>query len=302
MERTLTYQISNEDAGKTIKNYLLGIGFSSKNLIQLKKMPESILLNGKWEYVTTKLSSGDTLTIHIQEANENPDIVAKNLPLPILHEDEDILVINKPAGMPSHPSLNNYDNTLANACMYYFTKQNIPFTYRCLNRLDKDTTGLTIIAKHMVSSAILSQMLITRNIHRTYHAIVSGRLENKSGTIDAPIARTSDSLITRCVATDGERAITHYKVLQEFEQYSLVELQLETGRTHQIRVHMAHLGHPLIGDYLYNPEYFEGATPSILFERQALHARELTFTHPITKEPMNIKAHYPEDMQKLLNI
>ncbi len=301
MKRLLQYQITTKDDGMTIKAFLLKQGFSGQNIIALKKMPESILLNGKWEYVNTHISAGDELRIHIAEEQNNDEIVPRALPFPIVYEDEDLLIINKPSNMPTHPSLNNYENTLANAALYYFAKQNIPYTFRCINRLDKDTTGLTILAKHMLSGAILSQMIADRKIQRTYHAIVSGRLSGKSGTIDAPIGRTSDSLITRCVCESGERAITHYHVLKEYDGYSLVSLKLETGRTHQIRVHMAHIGHPLIGDYLYHPDYTDGENPPIPFNRQALIAKELRFMHPITKEPLLFEAPYPQDMKNLLD-
>ena len=164
MERILEYQIFATDDGKTIKEFLLEKGFSRQNVVELKKMQESILLNGVWEYVTCRVKEGDVLCIHIKEEESSEKIPTIELPFPIIYEDEDIVVINKPADMPIHPSLNNYENTLGNAAAYYFAKQNKPFIFRCINRLDRDTTGLTVLAKHMVSAGILQEEMVKRNI------------------------------------------------------------------------------------------------------------------------------------------
>ena len=194
--------------------------------------------------------------------------------------------------MPIHPSLNNYENTLANGVADYYQQKGEAYVFRCMNRLDRDTTGLTILAKHMLSAAILSQDVANRAVHRTYLAIVEGTLTG-SGTIDAPIGRESNSLITRCIDYEhGERAVTHYRILACHNDQTLVSLRLETGRTHQIRVHMKHLGYPLIGDYLYHPDMTK-------ISRQALHSSLLEFTHPITKKAMKLSAPLPTDMQKL---
>lgn len=303
MERIFEYHINDVMSGKTIHDFLRQNGFSRQNIIELKKQHESILLNGTWEYVTCKLHAGDFLVVHIKEEKINEEILPVKMDFSILYEDDDLMVINKPSGMPTHPSLNNYTNSLANAVTYYFSSQKIPFTFRCINRLDKDTTGLTIVAKHMVSANLLSTQIAQRLIHREYLALVDGTLPQKEGTIDAPIGRVSDSLISRCVDNvNGERAITHYKVLASANNISLVLLHLETGRTHQIRVHMAHMGCPLIGDYLYHPDYMENSPtqPAISFARQALHAYHLTFTHPITKEELSFKAPLSNDMSNII--
>ena len=242
-----------------------------------------------------------------------------------MYEDEDLLVINKPAGMPIHPSLHNYDNSLGNALAWYFKKQGKPFVFRCINRLDRDTSGLTIVAKHMVSGAILSHMVAAKSkegleaegIHREYLAIVEGHVSPEKGVIEAPIARKESSCLERIVDFEkGERAITHYQVLQTNDQYSLVALQLETGRTHQIRVHMGYLGYPLVGDFLYNPNYIgnqidrlsDDVTDDLQKEkaadypihRQALHAHKISFPHPMTGEHMEFCVPMPEDMLKLV--
>lgn len=294
MERITTYHIDNTSTGLRIEQYLRRRGYSYQNLTQLKKMPESILINGVWSYMRTPLKSGDILTVHIKETESSPNIPPVNLPLDIIYEDEDIIVVNKPAGMPVHPSLNNYENSLANALMYYYQEQGKPFIFRCTNRLDRDTSGLTVIAKHMVSSAILSNMGVRHEITREYLAIVRGELIPEEETVDAPIGRAESSLIERKIDFEkGEHAVTHYHVIEEKNGHSLVSLTLETGRTHQIRVHMKHIGHPLIGDYLYNPDME-------FISRQALHSYRLSFSHPITGEQMDFTAPLPEDMRRVL--
>jgi 23S rRNA pseudouridine1911/1915/1917 synthase len=196
--------------------------------------------------------------------------------------------------MPIHPSMKNYTNTLANGLAYYFEQQNKPFIFRCNNRLDRDTSGLTLISKHLVSGNILSSMVSRREIHREYLAIVEGHVTPLSGTIDAPIARKPDSIMERIVDFEhGERAVTHYQVVSYSPSYTFVSLRLETGRTHQIRVHMKYLGYPLIGDFLYNPN-----TKDI--NRQALHSHKLSFSHPITGEEMSFVAPLPDDMARII--
>ncbi len=294
MERTITYQIDSFSDGLRIEQYLRRKGYSYQNLTQLKKMPQSILRNGVWEYMRAPLRAGDTLTVHIQETESSPNIPPVRLPLDIVYEDEDIIVVNKPSGIPIHPSLNNYRNSLANALMYYYQSQGKPFIFRCTNRLDRDTSGLTVIAKHMVSSSVLSDMTARHEITREYRAIVRGHLVPPAGTINAPIGRTGSSLIERRIDFEnGENAVTHYRVVDEKNGYSLVSLILETGRTHQIRVHMKHIGYPLIGDYLYNPDMEA-------ISRQALHSGRLTFRHPITGEELSFTAPLPEDMARVL--
>lgn len=290
MQRTFYYKIEEAYHGQTISSYLKGKGYPHAVMIHLKKTPEGILLNGQWEYVNTRLSSGDFLEIRLIEESSSQNIQPLYAPFSIVYEDADILVVNKPANMPIHPSINHYEHTLANAVCYYYENQGIPYTFRCANRLDKDTTGLTIIAKHMLSSAILSQDVANRAVHRKYLAIVKGETNN-FGTIDAPIGRKDASAILRVIDyTHGEKAITHYEKIASKKGYTLLSLQLETGRTHQIRVHMASIGHPLIGDYLYH----EASTE---LPRQALHSYCLEFYHPITKDLLHFTAPLPSDMQ-----
>ena len=294
MERILTYHITETDAGLTIGEYLQKKGYSAQTIKELKKMDRSILINGVWEYVRHKLSVAEELTIHIQEDASSEKIPPVKLDFEIVYEDEDIMVVNKPADMPIHPSLNNYYNSLANGLAYYFEQQGKPFVFRCVNRLDRDTSGLTIIAKHMLSAGILSQQVANRDIHREYLAIVRGIPTPAEGTIDAPIARKEASVIERVVDFEkGDRAVTHYKTIQTTNGHSLLSIHLETGRTHQIRVHMKHIGCPLIGDYLYNPDMEH-------MSRQALHSHRLVFTHPITGKTMDFTAPLPEDMASVI--
>ena len=315
MERTLTYNITQNDIPNTIHSFLRAKGYSSQIIKELKKEPERILIDGKWKYTKHTLKAGETLTIHIQEEGISEKITPVPMELDIVYEDEDIMVINKPAGMPIHPSLNNYYNSLANGLAWYFEKQGKPFIFRCVNRLDKDTSGLTLIAKHMLSAGILAPMVAAREIHREYLAIVSGRICPVSGTIDAPICRTEDSIIERHVDFEkGERSVTHYQLSEYKNGCSLLSIHLETGRTHQIRVHMKHIGFPLIGDSLYNPLYAGDDTilppdtqevlPSCnirkCITRQALHSHRLQFTHPITGESMDFVSPLPSDMARVL--
>ena len=304
----------------------------------MKNIPNTIILNGERGFGRSVLKPQDHLVITVPETESGENIIRTKMDLNIIYEDEDILVINKPADMPVHPSAGNYENTLANGIAWYFAEKGEDFVYRCINRLDRDTSGLTIVAKHAVSAAILGQMVRAKaeqglkapGIHRTYLALVEGKVVPVSGVIDAPIARQEDRCLRRVVDFKrGDRAVTHYRVLtgwqtgnaQKFR--SLVKLQLETGRTHQIRVHMAYLGHPLVGDFLYNPAYgenqidrrdnensgerqiFQGKTFSCGkgqydIGRQALHAWKLSFLHPMTGQSMNFTAPLPEDMQRLL--
>lgn len=294
MKRTLVYQIPEEDAYISIQQFLKKKGYSSGNISDLKKMPDSVFQNGHTAFMKERLQPFDTLTVHIQEEESSEKIPPVKLPLNIVYEDEDLMVIEKPADMPIHPSMNNYYNSLGNAVAYYFHEQNCPFVFRCINRLDHNTSGLTIIAKHMVSGSILSQAVKHREIHREYLAIVRGHIQPEAGTITAPLGRKEGSIIERIVDHEnGESAVTHYQFLEERNGHSLLSLHLETGRTHQIRIHLKHIGFPLVGDSLYNPD-MEFIT------RQALHSHRLSFEHPITKEHMEFISPLPEDMRKVL--
>lgn len=280
------------DAAENINilGFLKSRGYSHAVITHLKQTENGIQKNHVWARVSDKLCENDLITITLIELKGSHQITPVELPLHIVYEDEDLMVINKPAGMPIHPSQGNHNNTLANALCFYFKKQGIPFTYRCINRLDKDTTGLLIVAKHMYSASLLSTMIANRTIHREYLALASGMVPEE-GVITAPIARKEDSTIERIVDNlHGEYARTNFKRLDYKNGFSLVSLVLDTGRTHQIRVHMKYIGHPLPGDFLYNPDYS-------FIKRQALHSYRLTFIHPITGKSMDFTAPLPDDMK-----
>ena len=294
MNRNIDYIIDEDSSGLRVEQFLRRKRYSGQNLSEIKRMPKSILVNGVHYYMRQELSTGDHLQVRICETQNSEKIPPTKLPLDIIYEDEDLLVLNKPAGMPIHPSLNNYTNSMANALAYYFQSQGKPFIFRCCNRLDRDTSGLTIVSKHLVSGSILSDMTKYREVHREYLAIARGSVTPSEGTIQAPLGRKDGTIIERTVDWEhGEDAVTHYKVVKEANGHSLVSLRLETGRTHQIRIHMKYLGYPLIGDYLYNPD-MEYMT------RQALHSHHMEFTHPITGEHMSFTAPLPEDMARVM--
>lgn len=296
MERIISYSITDLDNPIRVSQYLRRRGFSARNLARLKRTPESVLVNGRSVYLNYPVQTGDMLILCIRETDISQKVSPANLPLDILYEDEDLMVLNKPAGMPTHPSMDNYDNSLANGLAWYFQTQGKPFVFRCCNRLDRDTSGLTIVAKHSFSASVLSEMGRRREIHREYLAIVRGSLMPSSGTIDAPLGRKPGSIIERTIDFDhGETAVTHYQLVCKTNAHSLVSLCLETGRTHQIRIHMKYLGFPLIGDYLYNPDMEH-------IQRQALHSHTLSFRHPITGEDMTFTAPLPADMQAVLDL
>ena len=303
--RKIRYDITTEYDGMKISRFLQLKGYSEKNLTVLRGLEETIYLNGRPVHMNETICQGDAIEVYIPEVEEATAVVPVNIPIEVVYEDEDIIVINKPANMPIHPSRMHQDNSLANALAYYYKKNlddkdavDNKFVFRCINRLDRDTTGLTIVAKHMVSAAILYNEMKRRDIRRTYYAIVEEAADNRlpdSGVIDGPIRRVDEQGIARRVDYEnGQPAVTHYEVIDRVGDLALVQLKLETGRTHQIRVHMSHIGHPLIGDEIYNPK-------NSIMDRQALHAGELEFIHPITGEKLIIKADIPEDMRRVLN-
>ena len=297
MTRRLQYQIEEQHNGKCIGTFLKEKEYSRAVLIELKKTKTGIRKNGVWAGVNEIVKTGDVIDICLTEQGSSENIIPTKCALDILYEDEDILVVNKPYDTPIHPSVNHYDNTLANGVIYYYHQQDMPYIFRCINRLDRDTTGVTIIAKNLISASILSKRMKERGLSRTYVAFVEG-ITREEGTIDLPIGREEGTIIKRKVdEKEGKRAVTHYCRLEvlhvEGKAVSVVALQLETGRTHQIRVHMAAIGHPLLGDFLYNES-------NHMLTRQGLHAAECAFYHPITGEYKRITAPLPEDMRMLM--
>ena len=289
---TVSYKITIEDEGKTMKEFLRKKKGISRKLLVRMKQEKSIYLNGQFTYLDHLLRAGDTITFVMPE-EESENIVPQNIAIDIDYEDEDVMVLNKPFNQCVHPTLLHPDETLANGVVYYWQEQGFKRKFRAVNRLDKDTSGLLIVAKNQFAHQQLAIVQRKHQIKRTYEAVVHGQVQQEKGTISAPIARKSESLVEREVRDDGQEAVTHYKVLRRFGQASYVQLQLETGRTHQIRVHMSYLGHPLMGDDLYGGS-------RTLIGRQALHARFISFPHPRTGIMMSFESRLPEDIELLL--
>lgn len=273
--RELNFKITNETDGKNVGTILRYYLFVSSRLLPELKREKGILLNGNVVTVRQTVHDGDVLTLHLCETAPSENVVPSDILPDVIYEDEDILAVCKPKDMPVHPSLHNYDNTLGNAVMNYYRGK--PFVYRPLTRLDRDTTGIVLIAKNRLCASVLSESLKEGKVKKTYIALLSATPENAKGTINAPIARSGESIIKRCVRADGKNAVSEYEVISKRKDGScVVKVELITGRTHQIRVHMAHIGCPLKYDYLYGTEV-PGKT---LF----LHCQRIEFFHPITRE------------------
>ena len=289
MNRIFHYQITENEQGTTVLDFLRKKGFSRHILSSMKADKEALTRNGQRIGGREQLLAGDHFRVRLLETVDSDGIVPVSMPLSILYEDEDILIINKPADMPVHPSIGNYTNTLANGVAAYLDAKDEHSPFRCINRLDRDTSGALILAKNAFSAAVLSTQMRNRQIRRTYLAVVEG-ITPPNGTISAPISRVDDSVIERHVDfLRGEPAVTHYERLEVKNEHSLLEIHLETGRTHQIRVHMGYIGHPLPADYLYHPVYD-------CFKRQPLHSLQLEFRHPVTDKSMCLLAPVSEDM------
>lgn len=292
--RKIAYEIEEQDAGRTVLSFLKERGFSARVLAGLKRNPYGITIGRKRVTVQKQLKKGDLLTVRITNREsqvDNAHIQPVDLPLSVLYEDEDLLVVDKPPKLATHPSLGNHGATLAGAVAYYLRGRE--FVFRPVHRLDKDTSGAILLAKNAHSAGVLGEDLKKNQVVRTYLAILQGTLPQKQGTIDASIARVPGSVLARRVDPQGEAAITHYKVLAEGEGYSLVWLKLDTGRTHQIRVHMARLGAPVAGDFLYGQE-------DAALGRQALHSASIAFAHPITKRAIALRCPLPQDLVDFL--
>ena len=277
--RTLSFTITEQDSGRRIKDYLRDFGVSSALLTRLKQTENGITVNGVFARAIDTVAAGDVLAIAIENNGAMPQPV--KLDVPVVYEDEDILVLNKPPMMPVHQSRNHIGDTLSNFAAYHMKEDT---AFRAVYRLDRDTSGLVLVAKHELAAAKLAG-----KVDKDYYAVVRGIIL-EDGTVDLPIARCGDSIIQRRVDEGGERAVTHYQVIAHGEDCTLLKLRLETGRTHQIRVHMTHLGHPLRGDTLYGTE-------DSVFSRQALHCKDIYFTHPVTEEAMHITCDFPQEFK-----
>lgn len=290
MDRIISLKIDPSMHGKTVKYILQNHLFLSASIItQLKKETDGIILGGGRVFVDKQVCEGDELVITVSDCRS--DIPASDIPLDIIYEDEDIVIINKPRNMPTHPSQNHYKDTLANGLMYYYKGKN--FTFRAITRLDRDTSGVVLIAKNPVSAAILGKDMKEGKLKKEYAAVVCGVPNPPQGRIDAPIKRLTQSVILRCVSENGKNATTDYETVKTSGEFSLVRLFPRTGRTHQLRVHLSHIGTPIYGDDLYGaPQQNESVR---------LHCRKITFIHPLTKTEMVIEAPVPHDMTDLIN-
>ncbi len=278
-----------------IRDYLQQVhGFSRRILKAVKLDGGQILVNGVHQTVRYRLTAYEVLTIQFPPEEIGTFMEPEAIPLSIVYEDDAVMVIDKQAGVATIPSLHHPTGTVANGLLAHYAKHNIPYTIHIVTRLDRDTSGLLLVAKHRYSHSILATQQKSRQIKRKYRAIVEGHLSQKTGTIDTPIDRKEGSIIERTVVPSGKRAVTHYEVVDESTSNSMVNVVLETGRTHQIRVHFAHLGYPLAGDDLYG-----GSLNRI--KRQALHCYEISFEHPITKEVLHFQSAIPDDMKIIQN-
>lgn len=265
---------------------------SDRLLLKLKKL-DKIYLNGKVTSVNHPIVENDLIECHLDYDEDNSNIVPTKISINIIYEDEAYLVVNKPAGISVHPSMDHYTDSLANGVIFYFNQIGLKKKIRPVNRLDKDTSGIVIFAKNEYIQECLIKQMKNKQFIKKYIAIVNGNLDNLEGIINAPIARKKNSIIERCVSETGDTAITHYKVLKRNDNFDVIECILETGRTHQIRVHFAYLGHSLLSDTLYG-------VSSPLINRQALHAYEVEFIHPITKQKVKYIADIPDDFKNIL--
>lgn len=290
----LSYQIDKDDHYDNVLHVLKEQFLLSDRLITKLKKSNKIYLNDLPTYTKKSVTVGDTVSVLIDFEEDNSNIVASNIPLNIIYEDDYLLVINKPANIAIHPSILHFDNSLSNGVKFYFDKLGLKKKIRIVNRLDRNTSGIVVFAKNEYIQECLIKQMKTKELKKEYLAIAKGILESKSDTLNFPIARKEGSIIERTVSSDGDSAITHYDVIKEFNNLSLVHIVLETGRTHQIRVHFSYIGHPILGDTLYG-------SPSELINRQALHSYKLTFIHPVTKKVLSLEAPLPNDIENIIN-
>lgn len=293
----LEKKVNEIEEGTKIREYLKAeLGLSTR-LIRSASIGKRIFVNDEVVKMNKVLQSGDIIKIDLAK-EESQDITPEKMDIDIVYEDEDILVVNKRPFMVVHPTKSYQSGTLANGVINYFNESNQNCIVRLVSRLDMNTSGLIIIAKNQFSHGMLSKEMSENKVGKRYLAIVHGHLKEKSGTIDLPIYRPEGiEMGTRRVIDErGQRSITHYKVVESFGDSDLVECKLETGRTHQIRVHLSHLGHPIYGDVLYG----NGDEEMDLIKRQALHAYRLDFASPRTGEILSLKADLPDDMKELI--
>lgn len=287
----LTKRINNDDNFSNLKELLKVYFYISDRLLLKLRQNNKILVNGKIANIHNSLNWGDLVEIIIDFEEDNSNIIPVKMDLNILYEDDSLLIINKPAGIPVHPSMDHFTDSLSNGVRFYFDSIGLKKKIRPVNRLDRNTSGIVIFAKNEYIQECLVRQMKAGLFEKEYIAFCEGKFEHEEGTINAPIGRKENSIIERCVRVDGDTAITEYKVLKynETNNYSIVKCNLKTGRTHQIRVHMSYIGHPILGDTLYG-------NSSNLIQRQALHSYKVKFIHPIYREEVTFSAKLPSDM------
>lgn len=286
--------MEHKDVPCTLEELLESKWHFSKRLIRkIKTSGDAVTVNNKQVQLIESLTKGDIVQVKFPKEDRGVLMTAEYIPLAIIYEDDDLLIINKQTGIAMSPSTNHSSGTLANGIIYYYDVCDLPYTVHFVTRLDRDTSGIVIVAKHRYMHARLQTDFKKGNIIRLYDAIVGGRLNHSQGTICEPIARKPGSMIERVVDSLGKTAITHYDVIHQTEAYSHVSIQLETGRTHQIRVHFSHIGYPLIGDSLYGGDIKD-------MKQQALHCSCVSFTHPQTKEKITFQAPLRKELNTFL--
>jgi 23S rRNA pseudouridine1911/1915/1917 synthase len=288
----LTHIVTPGDTGRRIRQILLTRLGMSRALIQRLRENDRVRLNGHPVFLTQFVQAGDILNIDLQ-FDEDSSIIPEQMELDIVYEDEDFLALNKPPGIIVHPVGQEISGTLANGVIHHWLEQGIRSKFRPIHRLDRNTSGLVLVGKNQFAHQSLFRQFLEHRVRRWYLALVEGYLSEPTGTIAAPIGRKPGSIVERWVTPDGQEAITHFEVLATLENASLLRLNLETGRTHQIRVHLQHLGHSLLGDTLY------GGTNSLI-SRQALHSFRFEFSHPRTFKTVTLEAPLAPDIEKLL--
>ena len=282
----------NEDENLTLKEVLLDkLNFSVRSLSKMKRY-KTVKVNNEYIKPSEKIKKGDLIEVKIEE--DMADFKPQNLDLPILYDDFDIIMVNKPPFMVVHPTKSHYENTIANGVTHYIMEKNEKVKVRFVNRLDMNTSGLVIVAKNPYAQFVLSSDMKEDKVEKMYIAVVKGVVKEDSGTINEPIYRPTDDSVKRIVHKDGQPSVTHFEVVERLKNATVLKLKLETGRTHQIRVHLNHIGHGIIGDELY------GHVDEILINRQALHAFSLRFKQPRTREDLEFKAPLPRDMEELI--
>ncbi|PGY11340.1 23S rRNA pseudouridine1911/1915/1917 synthase [Bacillus sp. OV166] len=289
----MKWKISESDSGKLLREFLKKEEISRTALTDIKFKGGSIQVNGEEVNVRYRLAFGDEVMVIFPMESPSEGLKGEEIPLTILYEDKYLLVVNKPAGMNTIPSREHPVHSLANALVGYYQRSGLQATTHIVTRLDRDTSGIVLIAKHRHVHHLFSLMQRGGQVKRTYEAFAGGWISLDSGTITAPIGRKEDSIIEREVRADGQYACTHYQVIEKHIAFTYLELTLETGRTHQIRVHMSYLNHPLLGDDLYGGDL-------TLIARQALHCKRIKFIHPFSGEEMIFTAPLPRDMSEIL--